>query len=104
MDRLLADSQVRITESLRANRRVGAVAWIDDGVVGQSQELTMEAQQHLLRTRAGEIDAADLSREQRVAREGMVADPEGETAGRMAWRYQDLQGKWPNGRTSVASK
>src|SRR6202521_5853955 len=45
--------QVRVPNTLSTDRGVGAVARIDDRVVGKRQQLAMKAEEHLLRTRAG---------------------------------------------------
>src|SRR5207244_5413529 len=63
-----ADPEIRISDALRADGRIRPVARINDGVVGQGQQLAVQAEQHLLRARAGEVHPANLAGEQRVAR------------------------------------
>lgn len=93
MDRPLAKSQVRVADSLLADGRIGSVSRIDDSVIGQDEQLSMEAQQHLLRAGAGKVDASDLPGQQRIAGEEMIGNPEGEPARAVAGSAEDLQGE-----------
>src|SRR5207244_6354869 len=54
------------------------MARIDNRVVGQGQQLAVEAEQHLLWARARKIEPADLAGQQGVAGEDVVAHLEAE--------------------------
>ena len=67
------------------------MARVNNGVIGQRQELPVQAEQHLLRARAREVEPADLARQQGVAGKDVVTHLEGEAARCMSRRDQHLE-------------
>src|SRR5947209_8400084 len=86
-----ADPEIGISDALGADGRIRPVARVNNGVIGQRQELPVQAEQHLLRARAREVEPADLARQQGVAGKDVVTHLEGEAARRMSRRDQHLE-------------
>src|SRR5581483_7998497 len=83
--------QERIRVELSAERRLGTVTGVDDGVAPVAVDESPDRLEEGLPVAAGEVDAADRTCEQQVAGEDDAAGRERDVPGRVARHLHDLE-------------